>query len=152
MTGIGEPSGFAEGEEDLIQEPFANIPQKAKDAASQGKDAVMAALEDPKAVVDGWREQFEGRVEDVTDPEWNMTEPDTTAPVLEAPNSSEYYSAEDGPNADEAAGGEVIDSPSPMPSSLDTQEQVDDYTQNTLISPETASANGTGDLDMRLAS
>lgn len=95
---------------------------------------------------------FENRVEDVTDPEWNMTEPDTTAPVLEAPNNSEYYSAQDEPNADEAAGGEVIDFPSPMPSSLDTQEQVDDYTQNTLISPETASANGTGDLDMRLAS
>ena len=98
-----------------------------------GQDSVTAALEQQvsggfetaQAEVTDLREGFEDAVLDVTDPAWNPT-------VTEEPEG----------------GAEII----PFPSTAQTPEAQAEYTQTTLVSPESASANGTGDLDMRLAS
>lgn len=66
----------------------------------------MSALEDPRAVVNGWREEFEGRVDDVTDPNWS------------APESQP-----------ESAGAEII----PFPSTAQTPETQAEYADTTLV-------------------
>lgn len=106
MSGIGEPSSIMPGEEDLTLDPFENVPQEFKDAADKGKDAVMSALEDPRAVVNGWRAKFEEEVGDVTEPNWVAAD-----------------------TQEESDGAEII----PFPSTAQTPEAQAEYRETTLV-------------------